>query len=225
VQGNLSRTVQKEQPRRRGRPRAYDAERALDAAMAAFWRSGFAGTSLDDLTASAEMNRPSLYAAFGDKQALYLKTIERYRTAAVAAMTEQLAIDRPLADTLRVIYRGALDLYRAGDPNPRGCYLTSTAITAALDSPEVRAGLLASHQTFDRLLAARFAAARDAGELPPDSDPDLLGALAVGVIHTLAVRTRAGETRRRLEQIADAAVAQLCGGAGPARAAPRRRKR
>jgi hypothetical protein len=117
------------------------------------------------------------------------------------------------------------NLYQAGEPNPRGCYLTSTAITAALDSPAVRAGLLASHQAFDRLLAARFAAARDAGELPPDSDPELLGALAVGVIHTLAVRIRAREARRRLEQLADAAVAQLCGGAGPARAAPRRRKR
>ena len=215
----MSRIVQKDPPRRRGRPRAYDPERALDAATAAFWRSGYAGTSLDDLTASAEMNRPSLYAAFGDKQALYLQTIERYRTAAVAAITHQLAQPRPLADTLRTIYRGALDLYRAGEPDPRGCYLSSTATAAAMDDPEVRAALLASHQAFDRAFAGRFAAARDAGELPRDADPELLGALATGVIHTLAVRARAGETRRHLEQIADAAVAQLCGAAAEVRPA------
>jgi AcrR family transcriptional regulator len=209
-------------PSRRGRPRAYDPERALDAAMAAFWRSGYTGTSLDDLTASAAMNRPSLYAAFGDKQALYLKTIERYRERAGAALARELAADRPLAETLRAIYRGALDLYQAGDANPRGCYLASTAIAAAMDNPAVRAALLASHQAFDHAFAARFAAARDAGELPHDCDPDLLGSLAGSVIHTLAVRARTGETRRRLEQIADAAVAQLCG--DPARSRPSRRR-
>jgi AcrR family transcriptional regulator len=207
--------------RRRGRPRAYDPERALDAATAAFWRSGYAGTSLDDLTASAEMNRPSLYAAFGDKQALFLKTIERYCERVGAGLARELAIERPLTDALRAIYRGALDIYQAGDANPRGCYLSGSAIAAALDSPAVRAAMLASHQAFDRAFAARFAVARDAGELPPDSDPELLGTLAAGVIHTLATRARAGETRRRLEQIAEAAIAQLCG--SPARPASRRR--
>jgi TetR/AcrR family transcriptional regulator, copper-responsive repressor len=221
----LSRSVQKTAPARRGRPRAYDPERALDAAMAAFWRSGYAATSLDDLTASTEMNRPSLYAAFGDKRALYLKTIERYRTVATAALSEELAPGRPIAEALRAIYRRALDLYQAGQAGARGCYLTSTASAAALDDPEVRAALLASHQTFDRALAAGFAAARDRGEIARDSDPDLLGALAAGVIHMLAIRTRAGETRRRLDQIADAAIAQLCGAAPRTRARPRRRTR
>jgi AcrR family transcriptional regulator len=178
--------------------------------MAAFWRSGYAGTSLDDLTASTEMNRPSLYAAFGDKHALYLKTIERYRVAAGAWLTRELAIDRPIAESLRFIYRRALDLYQAGAADPRGCYLTGPAMAASMDDPAVRTALLSTHHAFDRVLAARFAAARDAGELAADSDPELLGSLATGVIHTLAIRTRAGETRKRLEQIADAAVAQLC---------------
>jgi TetR/AcrR family transcriptional regulator, copper-responsive repressor len=191
--------------------------------MAAFWRSGYAGTSLDDLTASTEMNRPSLYAAFGDKRALYLKTIERYRDLATAVIAEELATARPIADTLRAICRRALDLYQAGHAGSRGCYLASTATAAALDDPEVRAALVAAHQTFDRGLAARFAAARDDGELAPDADPELLGALAVGLIHTLAIRARAGETRKRLDQIADAGVAQLC--AEPRRAPSGARRR
>ncbi|MEJ7604217.1 MAG: TetR/AcrR family transcriptional regulator, partial [Kofleriaceae bacterium] len=145
--------VQKRSP---GRPRAYDPERALDAAMLAFWRSGYAGTSLDDLTASTEMNRPSLYAAFGDKHALYLKTIERYREATSTALAAQLAADRPVAESLRTIYGRALDLYEAGQPNPRGCYFSSTAVAVALTDVEVREALRASHQAFDRVLAARF---------------------------------------------------------------------
>jgi TetR/AcrR family transcriptional regulator, copper-responsive repressor len=216
----LSKTVQKASPRR-GRPRAYDPERALDAAMGAFWRTGYAGTSLDDLTASTDMNRPSLYAAFGDKHELYLKTIERYRAASGGELARELAADRPLAESLRVIYRRALDLYQAGAPDPRGCYLTGQAMAVSMDDHAVRAALLSSHHAFDRVLTQRFAAARDAGELPPDADPELLGALATGVIHTLAIRTRAGETRKRLEQIADAAVAQLC----PARPPRKRRRR
>ena len=210
----MSEKVQKRSP---GRPRAYDPERALDAAMRAFWRAGFAGTSLDDLTASTAMNRPSLYGAFGDKQALYLKTIDRYRDAASAALTAELAVDRPLPESLRIIYRRALDTYQAGHATPRGCYLTSTAVSAALEDPEVRAALWASHQAFDRVLAARFASARETGEVTTDLDPSTLGSLATGVFHTLAIRARAGETRKRLEQIADAAVVMLCG--------PRPRKR
>ena len=206
--------VQKRSP---GRPRAYDPERALDAAMLAFWRAGYAGTSLDDLTASTRMNRPSLYAAFGDKHALYLKTIERYRDATSAALTAQLAIDRPMAESLRTIYARALDLYEAGQANPRGCYFSSTAVAVAMTDPEVRAALWASHQAFDRVLAARFARARDTGELPPDADPSTLGSLATGMFHTLSIRARAGETRKRLEQLADAAVALLCRAAAPGR--------
>ena len=70
---------QKAEPKRRGRPRAYDPQAALARAAETFWKAGYAGTSLDDLVAATGMNRPSLYAAFGDKRDLYLKTLEHYR--------------------------------------------------------------------------------------------------------------------------------------------------
>lgn len=204
--------VQKPPTPRRGRPRAYDPERALDRAMRTFWRGGLAGTSLDDLVASTEMNRPSLYAAFGDKEAIYRKALERNIALGRAVLEEELAIERPLAESLAAIYQRALDAYGAGT-DARGCFLSSTASAAATQCPSVRAIWAAAHRGSDALFTARFVRARDDGELPPTADPEALGPLAMGTLHTLALRTRAGETRERLDEIARAAVALLCTGA------------
>lgn len=215
--------VQKSTRPRRGRPRAYDPERALDAALRAFWRGGFTGTSLDDLTSSTDMNRPSLYAAFGDKQAIYLKTMERYTEGARAALAAELGADRPIAASLAAIYRRALELYGAGTSGARGCYLTGTSVAAAVEDAHVRAALARALATFDGLFAARFARAQEAGELPRAQAAGELGALAAGVLHTLAIRARAGASRERLEALADAAIATLCAGAPRERAPARRR--
>jgi len=75
----------------RGRPRAYDPEQALEAAMRTFWKSGYSGTSLDDLCAAMQMNRPSLYAGFGDKQHLYLQAMQRFQAHARQHLSEALA--------------------------------------------------------------------------------------------------------------------------------------
>jgi TetR/AcrR family transcriptional regulator, copper-responsive repressor len=217
--------VQKSTSPRRGRPRAYDPEQALDAATRTFWRAGFTGTSLDDLTESTAMNRPSLYAAFGDKQALYLKTMERYTESALAAIAAELGADRPIAASLSRIYRGALDLYGAGESGARGCYLTGTSVAAAVEDAHIRAALSHALARFDGLFTARFARAQEAGELSPSQPAEELGALAMGVLHTLAIRTRAGVPRERLDALAEAAVATLCASAPLGRATARRRPR
>ena len=103
---------QEEAPaRRRGRPRQYDPERALANAAEAFWKYGYAATSLDDLVAATGMNRPSLYAAFGDKRDLYLKTLDRYQQRS-RAIGQQIIADNPtLRVFLRRVYDAALDIY------------------------------------------------------------------------------------------------------------------
>ena len=101
-------------PKRRGRPRAYDPKTALARAAETFWKAGYAGTSLDDLVAATGMNRPSLYAAFGDKRELYLKTLEHYRDEYRALARETLADDPTLRVFLKRFYDTALDLYLAG---------------------------------------------------------------------------------------------------------------
>src|SRR5215510_8193364 len=87
---------QKAEPKRRGRPRAYDPDQAIARAAAQFWKAGYAGTSLDDLVAATGMNRPSLYAAFGDKRAIYLKTLDYYMEEGRALARDALADDPPL---------------------------------------------------------------------------------------------------------------------------------
>ena len=210
--------VQKDQPKRRGRPRRYDADEALARALDTFWNAGFAATSVDDLSAATGMNRPSLYGAFGDKQALYLQALERYMVASRAAVKGALAPDLPLREALGRVYALAIASYVQGRSGPRGCFLIGTAATEAVGNPVVRARLAAGLRDLDQAFQARIAYAREHGELPRDIDPNALGRLAAAVLHTLAIRARAGETRAALEATAEAGVDLICG------RAPRRRK-
>src|ERR1700684_4513583 len=106
------------QPLRRGRPRQYDPDQALAKAAAAFWKGGFAATSLDELSAATGMNRPSLYAAFGDKRALYLKAYAHYRAEVREIFRPIFLAEAPLRDKLRRILVAALDLYSSGQNEP-----------------------------------------------------------------------------------------------------------
>jgi AcrR family transcriptional regulator len=196
---------------RRGRPRAYDPDTALTQAMAVFWEAGYAGTSLDDITAGTGMNRPSLYGAFGDKRALYLHTLERYRIGGRAALREALAGDRPLRVGLRRVYDAALSLYYSGGGGARGCFLIGTALTESVNDADVRTMLHDALLEFDAAFEARFRIARDHGELPRDANPRALAKLASAVLHTLAIRSRAGEPRKALEAILDPALDLICG--------------
>ena len=100
---------QKAEPKRRGRPRAYDPQAAIARAAETFWKAGYAGTSLDDLVEATGMNRPSLYAAFGDKRDLYLKTLEHYRDEGRALARHALAGEPALRVFLKRFYDKALD--------------------------------------------------------------------------------------------------------------------
>jgi TetR/AcrR family transcriptional regulator, copper-responsive repressor len=198
-------------PARRGRPRAYDPDTALAQALAVFWETGYAGTSLDDITAGTGMNRPSLYGAFGDKRELYLQTLEQYRQRGLAAFAEALSPDRPLREGLRRVYIAALSLYFSGERSPRGCFLIGTALTESVHDIAVRKTLRDALLDFDAAFEARIRLACEHGELPRDADPRALAKLASAVLHTLAIRSRAGESRRALEAILDPALDLICG--------------
>jgi TetR/AcrR family transcriptional regulator, copper-responsive repressor len=202
--------VQKEQ-KRRGRPPAYVPEVALARATKAFWESGFAATSLDDLAAATGMNRPSLYGAFGDKHALYLKALIAYWEAGRSAMADALAPDRPLREGLRRVYAMALDLYFPRDERPRGCFLIGTGTTEAMRDADVRATLAEALREIDAAFEARLRLGQGRGELAAGADPHVLAKLAGATLHTLALRSRAGESRPELEELADGAVALICG--------------
>jgi len=212
--------VQKEPRRRPGRPRGYDPETALARATDAFWSAGYAATSLDDLCEATGMNRPSLYGAFGDKRALYLETLERYTDAGCRAMERALDYERPIAEALANLYAAALALYFSGGDAARGCFLIGTAATEAVANAEVRDLLGDALRSFDACFEARLRHAQERGELAADTDPASLAKIASAVLHTLALRSRAGDSRASLRATADAAVRMICGGG-----ASRRRKR
>lgn len=196
------------EPKRRGRPRAYDPETALRRAADTFWKAGYAGTSLDDLVAATGMNRPSLYAAFGDKRDLYLKTLDIYRVEGRALALKALAGDPPLRVFLKRFYGQALDLYLAD--GSRGCYSIGTAATVALVDDDVRMFLGESMRSTDSFLQQQIGKAQERGEIARDADITALAYLASATLHTLAVRSRAGIPRKQLDALAEAAIKVIC---------------
>jgi TetR/AcrR family transcriptional regulator, copper-responsive repressor len=202
---------QKENKRPRGRPRAYDPEQALTNARDVFWRLGYGGSSLDDLSAATGMNRPSLYAAFGDKHALYLQTLDRYIAVGRQTMTEVMLSDMPLALALLRVYKLALGMYFPPGGVARGCLLIGTAATQAVVDAEVRDRLGDGLLSFDQVFEARFRRALERGEPVAELAPELLAKMASAILHTLALRSRAGDTRASLEETAAAGIKLMCG--------------
>jgi len=208
---------------RRGRPRAYDPDDALNSATRAFWRSGYAATSLDALTDATQMNRPSLYAAFGDKHALYAATLERYIEMGRREM--EAALDAPaLADALMRVYDRSLAMYFPTTGAARGCFLIGTAVTEAMSDADVRERLGRGLREFDRLFERRFRRAQDEGELGPNADPAALAGVASALLHTLALRSRAGDPPATLRRTAKQGVDLICSSSSTPRRRARRRR-
>ena len=199
------------EPRRRGRPRAYDPQAALRRATDTFWKAGYSATSLDDISAATGMNRPSLYAAFGDKRALYLEALAHYWQSTLAATREALADDRPLDEALMRAYDAALSIYFPEGHSPRGCFVVGTAVTEALEDAEIRKSLAEGLGAMDADFEARFRTAREKGALKGDADPAALAILASATMQTIAIRARAGVPRAELRELARKAVTIICG--------------
>jgi len=207
-------------PRQRGRPRAYDTDTAIAQAMGAFWQFGYSATSLDQLSDATDMNRPSLYAAFGDKRALYLQTLDRYTERSKEGIAKALDPQLSLAEGLQRFYDSALASYLpSGDP-ARGCYLIGTAVTEALGDEEVRTRLASALREFEEMVAERIQQARDDGELDATADPQALAMIALAVLYSMAIRSRAGESRAVLKSVVATAIDLICG-----RAPARKRRR
>jgi AcrR family transcriptional regulator len=200
------------EPKRRGRPRAYQPEIALGKALDLFRKDGFAATSLDDLSEATGMNRPSLYGAFGDKRELYIKSYQRYRADARAAMVDIFREEMPIRRRLERIYAVALDIYLSGEAGPRGCFTVMTAASEAVADPEIRAMVLEGFSELDKAFARCFRLAKEKGELLATADAAVLALLASATMHTMAIRARARVPRKELEAIVKGAIDLLCGG-------------
>lgn len=197
--------------KRRGRPRAFEPEIALGRALDTFRDSGFAATSLDDLSAAMGINRPSLYGTFGDKRELFLKAYERYRAEAKVLFGAAFDPAFSLRQTLEKLYAIGIDFYTAGENGPRGCLTVMTAASEAMADPEIRQIAQNAIIGTDRNLTRRIEKAIKDGELPPDTDAVTLGHVASATFQTLAIRARAGVSRAELEKLVKGTIDLICG--------------
>ncbi|MBR0949515.1 TetR/AcrR family transcriptional regulator [Bradyrhizobium canariense] len=200
------------EPKRRGRPRAYEPDVALGKALDLFRTQGFAATSLDDLSEATGMNRPSLYGAFGDKRELYIKSYQRYREEARASMVEIFRQEMPVRRRLERIFASALNIYLSGETGPRGCFTVVTAASEAVGDPDIRAMVLDGLNELDKAFASCFRRAKEKGELPESADPAVLAQLASATVHSIAIRSRARVSRKELEAIVKGAIDVMVGG-------------
>jgi len=190
-----------------GRPRAFNADQALDRALTLFWRRGYEGASLSDLTQAMGINRPSLYAAFGNKEALFRKALDRYMARpaadlqrAVEAPEARLVAERFLADAVE----------RLTDPaNPPGCLAVHGALACGAEGDPIRQELVVRRQGTEAALRERFARARVEGDLAPGVDPAGLARYLAALTQGMAVQAAGGASRDELRQVAETALAAL----------------
>jgi AcrR family transcriptional regulator len=190
-----------------GRPRSFDADEALDRALNVFWRKGFEGTSLPDLTRAMRINRPSLYAAFGNKEALFRKAVERYEAKHAQRIRE--ALDEPqIRVAIEKLLRGNVDLFT--DPrNPSGCFMVQGALACGDEASELKGELAKKRADFTKLLRKRFARAIDEGELSAKANADELARYVAAVSHGIAVQATGGATRAQLLSVVRLATKSL----------------
>jgi AcrR family transcriptional regulator len=196
--------------RSRGRPPKFDADTVLDSAMRVFWAHGFAGTSLDHLGEAMRMSRPSIANAFGDKQGVYRMTLARFVEKMKVGAAATLADEPDLRKALMAFYDAALEVY-CGSRKAPGCFVFCTAPVEAPAHPDVQRDLRRIIAELDGLLAARFGRAQRDGEFPKAADADAVGRLEQAILHSLAIRARAGEPRAKLHAMAQRAVRMLTG--------------
>lgn len=187
-----------------GRPRQFDLDQALDAALNVFWRKGFEGATLPDLTAAMGINRPSLYAAFGNKETLFLRAMDRYAEGPAGYMAEALAL--PTARrVVEELLRGAAK--RLSDPrNPAGCFMVQGALACGDSADPLRREMAARRNAAVAKIRKRFKQAIAEGDLPPDANAAHLARYVVTILHGLSVQAASGATRSELQGVVEVAL-------------------
>jgi AcrR family transcriptional regulator len=187
-----------------GRHREFDIEEALDAALSVFWRKGYDGTSYDDLTQATGVTRPSLYSAFGNKQALFKQASARYferylgfMTDALSEPTSRRVVERILRETAELSTRY---------PSHPGCFGINGAIACSDEAEPIRQCLIESRAAAEKALGKRLEQSRVDGDLPVTVDSEALATFVFTVTQGIAVQAKAGARREALDAVVDQAL-------------------
>jgi AcrR family transcriptional regulator len=189
----------------RGRPREFDPEEALAAALRVFWRRGYEAASLSELTEAMGITRPSLYAYFGNKEALFRKALDLYEREKLAYV--QTALEAPTArEVARRLLQGALEM-QMSTCDPKGCLGVISSLSCGAEAESIRAEVVARRASSDAALARRFAKAKAEGDLPASVEPDALARYLIAIIQGLNVQAGNGASCNDLGKLVETAMA------------------
>lgn len=183
----------------KGRPREFCTEQALASALRVFWSKGYEGASMADLTEAMGITKPSLYAAFGNKEALFHKALDLYEAEKLAYIRE--ALDQPTARGVADhLLRGALEAMTSNS-EPHGCLGVIHSVACGAEAESIKAEVVARRASSQEALVARFQRAVDEGDLRDDVDPRGLASLLYALLQGMGVQAGAGVPREQLESL------------------------
>lgn len=188
-----------------GRNREFDVEQALDAALGVFWSKGYEGTSYSDLTKATGVERPALYSAFGNKEALFLRALDRYYAHYLDFFPAALAQPTAKAVTAYVLHAAA-DLHTRY-PEHTGCLGINGALACSDDAQRIQQALIDAREAGEAQLRERFERGKAEGDLPTTADCAGLAAYVCAVLHGMAIQAKAGSGRDKLEAIINQVLA------------------
>ncbi|MAX24601.1 MAG: TetR family transcriptional regulator [Phycisphaeraceae bacterium] len=184
-----------------GRPKAFDPDKALDCALKVFWQKGYEGASLPDLTEAMGINRPSLYAQFGNKKQLFLKAIDRYIQGPASPSAQAIAQPTARKVVEALLFNGIKTV--SNPRTPHGCLLVQGALVCGDDAQDVCKELAKRRKAAITSLAERFEAAKVQGDLPAESDARTLASYVMAVVFGMAVQATHGVSRQDMTAVAD----------------------
>lgn len=189
----------------RGRPREFNPEEALAAALNVFWRRGYEGASMAELTEAMGITKPSLYACFGNKESLFRKALDLYERDKLCYI--KTALEAPTAKGVAErLLRGSLAI-QTGTTDPHGCLGVISSVACTAQAESIRDDVIARRASSDAALLARFERAQEEGNFPNGIEPQALATYLSTVMQGMAVHAGAGMPRERLEQLIETTLA------------------
>jgi AcrR family transcriptional regulator len=187
-----------------GRHREFDVDEALDAALRVFWSKGYEGASYADLTKATGVERPALYSAFGNKEALFRQALDRYYEHYLHYLPEAMQLPTAREVAAHILFN-AVEL-NTRYPEHTGCLGINGVLAASDDAEPVRQAMIDTRTAAEAKLRERFQRAKTDRDLPETADPEVLAAFVIAVTHGMAVQAKAGFSRDKLMAIAEQAL-------------------